>query len=252
MKLDILAFGVHPDDVELSCSGTLLTEKRNGKKVGIIDLTKGELGTRGTAETREKEAQDAAEIMQVDVRENLYMEDGFFENDKENQLKIITVLRQYKPEIVLCNAPQDRHPDHGRSATLVSDAVFLSGLVKIITHFNNTEEKQSIAQQPWRPANVYNYIQDKYIEPDFVIDITNVFEEKLAAIRAFKTQFFSADVSVNEEPETYISSPEFLDSVIYRSKMFGKMIGVKYAEGYKSQKMIGIISFDSLIRENRF
>ncbi len=250
MKLDILAFGVHPDDVELGCAGTLLIEKRNGKKTGIIDLTRGELGTRGTAETREKEAQDAAQIMQVDIRENLYMADGFFENDKNNQLKIITALRQYKPGIVLSNAAEDRHPDHGRSARLVSDAVFLSGLQKIATHEKGIGKNDNVAQEQWRPQHVFHYIQDKYIEPDFVIDVTDVFEKKLEAIGAFKTQFFNPQAQEDEEPQTHISSPEFLESVIYRAKMFGRMIGVKYAEGYKSQKMIGIRSFDVLIKEN--
>ena len=249
MKLDILAFGVHPDDVELSCAGTLLTEKKNGKKVGIIDLTKGELGTRGNAETREKEAADAAAIMGVYIRDNLGMADGFFENNKENQLKIITALRKYRPEIVLCNAPEDRHPDHGRSSRLVLDASFLSGLLKIVT-YPGIEKNDKTVQEAWRPKYVFHYIQDRYIKPDFVLDITDVFEKKIEAIKTFKTQFFSAGLSSNTEPQTYVSSPEFLDSVIYRSKMFGKMIGVKYAEGYVSQKMIGIKSFDVLIKEN--
>ncbi|MEO6454157.1 MAG: bacillithiol biosynthesis deacetylase BshB1 [Ginsengibacter sp.] len=250
MKLHILAFGVHPDDVELSCAGTLLTEKKNGKKIGIVDLTKGELGTRGNAATREKEAADAALIMNADIRDNLSMADGFFVNDKENQLKIITCLRKYKPEIVLCNAPEDRHPDHGRSSQLVSDAAFLSGLKKIITHSAGKDENGSTLQAEWRPKYVFHYIQDRFIQPDFVIDITDVFEKKLEAIKAFKTQFFNSEAITDEEPKTYISSPEFLDSVIYRSKMFGKMIGVKYAEGYISSKMIGIRSFDDLIKEN--
>ncbi|MEO6327944.1 MAG: bacillithiol biosynthesis deacetylase BshB1 [Ginsengibacter sp.] len=247
MKLDILAFGVHPDDVELSCAGTLLTEKKNGKKVGIIDLTKGELGTRGTAETREQEAAQAAAILKVDVRDNLSMADGFFKNDKETQLKIITALRKYKPEIILCNAVEDRHPDHGRSAQLVADAAFLSGLRKIVTYSDEVERKLQVA---WRPEYVFNYIQDRFIQPDFVVDITDVFEKKIEAIKAFKTQFFNSEIPGEDEPRTYISSPEFLDSVIYRSKMFGRMIGVKYGEGYTSKKMIGIRSFDNIIKEN--
>ena len=241
MKLDVLAFGVHPDDVELSCSGTLLSEKARGKKVGIIDLTNGELGTRGTAETRKMEAKDAADILQVDVRENLNMADGFFKNDEEHQRKIITALRKYQPEIILCNAPADRHPDHGRSADLIYAAAFLSGLTKI-----ETEENSSL-QKAWKPKYVFNYIQDRYFNPDFVIDITEVFEKKLEAIRAYKTQFYNPD---SKEPETYISSPEFLESIIYRSKMFGKLIGVKYGEGFLSKKMIGIKSFEALIQQD--
>ena len=173
MKLDLLAFGVHPDDIELSCSGTLLVEKSKGKKVGIVDLTLGELGTRGTAQTRIEEAENSARILGVDVRENLEMADGFFRNDEENQKKIIKVLRKYRPEIILCNAPDDRHPDHGRSAQLVSDACFLSGLRKIET-FDG--EKQ---QEAWKPKYVFNYIQDIYFTPSFVIDISGVIEQKL-------------------------------------------------------------------------
>ncbi|MDB5221627.1 MAG: bshB1 [Chitinophagaceae bacterium] len=241
MKLDLLVFGAHPDDVELSCSGTLLVEKMRGKKVGIVDLTQGELGTRGTAETRKQEAVDAAAIMQIDIRENLEMADGFFKNDEEHQRKIITVLRKYKPEIVLCNAPADRHPDHGRAADLVYTASFLSGLIKI-----ETKENSSL-QKAWRPKYVFNYIQDRYFNPDFVVDITGVMDKKIEAIKAYKTQFYNPE---SKEPETYISSQEFLESVMYRSKMFGKLIGVKYAEGFLSKKMIGIQNFDALIQMN--
>ncbi|MDB5198310.1 MAG: bshB1 [Chitinophagaceae bacterium] len=241
MKLDLLVFGAHPDDVELSCSGTLLVEKMRGKKVGIVDLTQGELGTRGTAETRKQEAVDAAAIMQIDIRENLEMADGFFKNDEEHQRKIITVLRKYQPEIVLCNAPADRHPDHGRAADLVYTASFLSGLIKI-----ETKENSSL-QKAWRPKYVFNYIQDRYFNPDFVVDITGAMDKKIEAIKAYKTQFYNPE---SKEPETYISSQEFLESVMYRSKMFGKLIGVKYAEGFLSKKMIGIQNFDALIQMN--
>lgn len=241
MKLDLLAFGVHPDDIELSCAGTLLVEKKNGKKVGIIDLTQGELGTRGTAASRKEEAEVSSRILEVEVRENLEMADGFFQNDKENQLKIITVLRKYRPEIILCNAPDDRHPDHGRSATLVHDAAFLSGLRKIETMWHGK------LQEAWRPAYVFNYIQDKYFEPTFLMDISPVIEQKIEAIKAYRTQFFSEGYK-SDEPQTYISSPEFLNSVINRSAMFGKIIGVKHAEGFISKKLIGINNFDSLIR----
>lgn len=241
MKLDLLAFGVHPDDIELSCAGTLLVEKNNGKKTGIIDLTRGELGTRGTAQTREEEAKISAKILGVEVRENLEMADAFFKNDEENQRKIISVLRKYQPEIILCNAPDDRHPDHGRSAKLVADAFFLSGLRKIETF--DGDKKQDI----WKPKYLFNYIQDIYINPSFVIDISDVIEKKLESIRAFKTQFYTPGETDNE-PQTYISSPEFLESVINRSRMFGKMIGVKHAEGYLSKKMIGMSSFDAFIQ----
>ncbi|MEI7734604.1 MAG: bacillithiol biosynthesis deacetylase BshB1 [Ferruginibacter sp.] len=247
MKLDILAFGVHPDDVELSCAGVLLIEKLNGKTTGIIDLTRGELGTRGTAETRMLEAEAAAKILQVDVRQNLGMADGFFQNDETHQKQIITALRQYQPEIVLCNAPSDRHPDHGRSATLVSDAAFLSGLKKIETFLNG------VSQQAWRPKYVFNYIQDKFLQPDFVIDITAVFDQKLEAIKAYGTQFYAQAAAANsesKEPQTYISTPDFLDSVIYRHKWYGKMVGVKYAEGFISEKMTGFSNFDAFIKEN--
>ncbi|MGN6196620.1 MAG: bacillithiol biosynthesis deacetylase BshB1 [Ginsengibacter sp.] len=241
MKLNLLAFGVHPDDIELSCAGTLLVEKNKGKKTGIIDLTRGELGTRGTAETREEEAENSAKILGVDVRENLDMADAFFKNDEENQRKIITVLRKYQPEVVLCNAPDDRHPDHGRSAKLVADACFLSGLRKIETF--DGQNKQEV----WKPSYVFNYIQDQYFTPSFVIDISEVIEIKVNAIKAFKTQFFTGSEN-NNEPQTYISTPEFLESVINRSKMFGKMIGVKHAEGFISKKMVGFNSFDALIQ----
>lgn len=241
MKLDLIAFGVHPDDVELSCAGVLLVEKKNGRKTGIVDLTAGELGTRGTAETRMAEAAHAAKILGVEIRDNLGMADGFFVNDETHQRKIITSLRRYQPEIILCNAPADRHPDHGRSARLVEDAAFLSGLKKIETTDNGN------VQEAWRPKYVLNYIQDRFINPDFVIDITSVFEQKLEAIRAFATQFH---MEGDKGPQTYISTPDFLDSVVYRHKWFGKMIGVKYAEGFISEKMIGINNFDALIKVN--
>jgi len=247
MKLDILAFGVHPDDVELSCAGALLVEKNNGKKTGIIDLTAGELGTRGNAETRKEEAAAAAKILGVEVRDNLAMADGFFQNDEPHQRKIITALRAYQPEIIFCNAPEDRHPDHGRSSALVSDASFLSGLKKIQTSRNGT------AQEAWRPKYVFRYIQDRMLQPDLVIDITNVFEQKIEAIKAYKTQFYAQHPVGNTEsgePETYISTPDFLDSVVYRHKWFGKMIGVKYAEGFITDKMIGLKNFDAIIKEN--
>ena len=241
MKLDILAFGAHPDDIELNCAGTLLAEKANGKKIGVIDLTQGELGTRGSAEIRRQEAAAAAKILQLDVRENLELADGFFKNDETHQRQVIKIIRKYQPEIILCNAPEDRHPDHGKAAQLVEDAVFLSGLRKIVTDDNGLQ------QEVWLSTYVFNFIQDRYLHPNFVIDISAVMEQKIAAIRAYTTQFDSPDLS---EPQTYISTPDFLDGIIYRSKMYGKMIGVKYAEGFISKKMIGFNSFDSLIKTN--
>jgi N-acetylglucosamine malate deacetylase 1 len=239
MKLDLLAFGVHPDDVELSCAGTLMMELTHGKKVGIIDLTRGELGTRGTPHSRKEEAEEAAKIMGISLRENLGMRDGFFTNDETHQLQVIQKIRQYRPEIVLCNATEDRHPDHGRSSKLVSDSCFLSGLRKIETELNG------IKQEEWRPKYVFHYIQDRYLNPDFVVDVSPVFEQKILAVKAYGTQFHNPEL---DEPQTYISTPGYLESVIYRHKMFGKMIGVEYAEGFVTQKMIGIKSFDAFIQ----
>ena len=241
MKLDILVFAVHPDDAELSCGGILLVEKLKGKKTGVVDLTQGELGTRGNAETRKEEADVAAKILQLDIRENLQLADGFFQNDEVHQRKVIAAIRKYQPEIIFCNAPEDRHPDHGRSARLVEDAAFLSGLRKIETTQNG------ILQEAWRPKYVFNFIQDKYLHPNFVFDISDVMDQKLEAIKAYSTQFHNPNLN---EPQTYISTPDFLESVIYRSKMFGKMIGVNYAEGFISRKMIGFNSFDSFIKLN--
>lgn len=241
MKIDIMAIAAHPDDVELSCAGVLLVEKKKGKKTGIIDLTKGELGTRGTAETRKQEAEDAAAILGVDVRENLGLRDGFFQNTETDQLKVIEAIRKYQPEIVLCNAPEDRHPDHGRAAALISDACFLSGLRKVETQLDGE------AQEAWRPKYVLHFIQDRFLQPDFVVDISDVMDTKVESIKAYKTQFHNPALN---EPQTYISTPDFLESIIYRAKMMGKMIGVKYAEGFISKKMIGVRSLDALIQEN--
>lgn len=231
MKLDILAFGAHADDVELSCSGTLLKHIAAGWKTGIVDLTQGELGTRGTPAIRLQEAQAAAQIMGVNIRENLGMRDGFFLNDESHQLQVIRMIRKYQPEIVMANAICDRHTDHGRAAQLVEDAAFLAGLKKIITIDEDME------QDPWRPRVVYHYIQDQWIEPDLVVDISGLFEKKMEAIRAFQSQFF--DPSSNE-PETYISRPEFFDSLFFRAQELGKMIGVKYGEGFTTRRMTGV------------
>jgi len=243
MKLDILAIGVHPDDVELSCSGTLINEIKNGKKVGIVDLTQGELGTRGNAETRYQESANAAMIMGVHVRENLKMRDGFFRNDEEHQLKLIQVIRKYQPEIVLANVLHDRHPDHGRAGQLITTSCFLSGLVKIETNDDNGKP-----QQRWRPSYVLHYIQDWYHDPDLVVDISDAFEQRMKAIKAYTTQFYNPDPgSVDTSPETYISNADFMEALIGRARMMGKKIGVKFGEGFITEKKIGIRSLDALI-----
>ncbi|WP_295123140.1 bacillithiol biosynthesis deacetylase BshB1 [uncultured Chitinophaga sp.] len=238
MKLDILAIAVHPDDVELGCAGTLLAHKAQGLKTGIIDLTRGELGTRGTPKLRVEEALAAAKVLGVDIRENLGLKDGFFRHDTEEQMAIITAIRKYKPEIVLANAHDDRHPDHGRAGKLIADCCFLAGLRKVETSFDG------VPQEAWRPKQVFHFIQDRYHEPDFVIDITPYIEQKVEAIRCFKSQFLAA---MDNEPQTYISGQGFFDSVLYRSKMLGKMIGVEYAEGFTTEKMVGLRSFSDLI-----
>lgn len=242
MKLDVLAIGVHPDDVELGCSGTIINEVKNGKKTGIVDLTQGELGTRGSVETRYLESANASMIMGVHVRENLQMRDGFFENNEENKMKLIRVIRKYRPDIVIGNILHDRHPDHGRAGKMISDACFLSGLRKIETTDENGNE-----QDRWRPSYVLHYIQDWYHEPDILIDISDVFEQRMKAIEAYTTQFHTG-TDTGDEPQTYISTPDFLDSVIARARMFGKRIGVKYAEGFISEKKLGIRNLDALIQ----
>lgn len=231
MKLDILVLAVHPDDAELGCSGTILKHIALGKKVGIVDFTRGELGTRGSAEIRDIEATDSAKIMGLHARENLRFRDGFFENNEAHQLEVVKMIRKYQPEIVLTNALHDRHPDHGRAGDLANDACFLAGLVKIDTELDGEKQKS------WRPRLILQYIQDRYIEPDIIIDITPYFETKIAAIKAFKTQFFNPDL---DEPDTYISSPEFFESVIGRSREFGKTVGATYGEGFTSRKLLGV------------
>ncbi len=231
MKLDILAFGAHPDDVELGCGATVAKEVANGKKVGIVDLTKGELGTRGTEFTRKEEAENARQILGVSVRENLGFADGFFVNDKTHQLEIIKMIRKYQPEIVLCNAIDDRHIDHGKGSELVSDASFLSGLIKIETELDGE------AQEKWRPKLVYHYIQWKNIEPDFVVDVTGFMDQKMESVLAYKTQFFDPN---NTEPETPITSKNFIDSIKYRANDLGRLINTDYAEGFTVERFVAV------------
>ena len=237
MKLDILAFGAHPDDVELGCSGTIAKEVSLGKKVGIIDLTRGELGTRGSVEIRNSESAKASEILGVSVRENLDMRDGFFINDEAHQLKIIQMLRKYRPEIVLCNAIADRHIDHGKGSKLVSDACFLSGLVKIETELNGEK------QQAWRPKVVYHYIQWQNIEPDFVVDISGFLDKKMESVLAYGSQFYDPN---SKEPVTPITSKTFLDSVKYRAEDLGRLVGVAYAEGFTTERYLAVNSLGDL------
>jgi bacillithiol biosynthesis deacetylase BshB1 len=238
MKLDILAFGAHPDDVELGCAGTILKEISLGKTVGIIDLTRGELGTRGSAEIRDQEANAAAKILGVSVRENLNMRDGFFVNDEKHQLEVIRMIRKYQPEIVLCNAIDDRHIDHGKGSQLVSDACFLSGLLKIETVDNG------VVQKPWRPKVVYHYIQWKNIEPDFVVDITGFSETKVESILAYRSQFYDPN---SNEPESPISSKNFLESLNYRSRDLGRLTGVEHGEGFTAERCLAINSLGDLL-----
>jgi len=241
-KLDILAIGVHPDDVELGCSGTLINEIKRGKKIGIVDLTQGELSTRGTVETRYQEAASAAMIIGATLRENLKMRDGFFKNDEEHQLKLIQTIRKYQPDIIIGNILNDRHPDHGRAGRMTSDACFLSGLAKI-----ETKGEAGRAQLKWRPRYFLQYLQDWYHEPDFLVDISEVFEQRMKSIRAYTSQFHSGQ-SAEDSPQTYISTPDFLESVIAHARMLGKRIGVKYAEGFLTEKKIGLKNLDSLVQ----
>lgn len=238
MKLDILAFGAHPDDVELGCGGTLAKEISLGKKVGIIDLTRGELGTRGSVEIRNSESAQASEILGVSIRENLDMRDGFFVNDEEHQLKIIKMIRKYQPEIVICNAIDDRHIDHGKGSKLVSDACFLSGLIKIET------EIDGVKQTAWRPKVVYHYIQWKNIEPDFVVDISGFVDIKTKAILAYSSQFYNPN---DNGPITPIATKNFLESIHYRSQDLGRLVGVDYAEGFTTERYLAVNSLGNLI-----
>ncbi len=236
MKLDILAIASHPDDVELGCAGTLLAQMALGKKVGILDLTRGELGTRGTPEGRVSEAADAARILGVAVRDNAGLADGFFQNDEIHKRSIIAYIRHYQPDIVLANAFSDRHPDHGRASELIAESCFYAGLRMI-----ETLDEAGKPQESWRPKNVFHFIQDRYIKPDFVVDVTPHWDKKVEAILAFKSQFFVPEAQGDDsEPQSYISSPEFLDFIRARAEEMGHAIGVKYGEGFTSKRQLGV------------
>jgi N-acetylglucosamine malate deacetylase 1 len=236
-QIDILAFAAHPDDVELSAAGTLLKHKAMGMTIGIVDLTQGELGSRGSIETRYEEAADAAAILQLDVRVNLKMADGFFTHSEDNLRLIIEQIRRFRPKIVLANALSDRHPDHAKGSTLVSEACFLAGLRKIETFWEGE------AQNAYRPANVYHYIQDRFIKPDFVVDISDVFETKFEAIKAYKTQFWDPN---SKEPQTPISGEEFFEFLRGRMAEYGRQMGVRYAEGFTVERAMGITNLFDL------
>ncbi len=238
MEINILAFGAHPDDVEISCSGTLLKHIAMGKTVGIIDLTQGELGTRGSAPLRLQEAEAARLLLGVSIRENLAMLDGFFEVNQENKLKVVEMIRKYRPQIVLANSIHDRHPDHGRASQLVSEACFLAGLPKVETALNG------IAQEAWRPSAVYHYIQDRYIRPDVVFDVTPFMEKKIESIQAYSSQFFDPQ---SDAPETPISRSDFFDFLRSRAKEFGRPIGAEYGEGFTAERYVGAQSFFDLV-----
>ncbi|MEC5394865.1 bacillithiol biosynthesis deacetylase BshB1 [Bergeyella sp. RCAD1439] len=238
MKVDVLAIGAHPDDVELGCGGTIAKLVSEGKSVAIVDLTRGELGTRGTDETRKNEAREAAKILEVVARENLGMRDGFLTNSEEYQLRVVRMLRKYRPDIVLANAVEDRHPDHAKAAKLVSDACFLSGLLKIET------DLEGVRQEAWRPKQVFHYIQWKEIVPDFVIDITDFMAKKVEACLAYRTQFYDP---TSKEPMTPIATKDFLESLTYRAQNLGRLSGCGFAEGFTTEKTIILKNFDGII-----
>ena len=238
-KLDFLAFGAHPDDVELGCGATIAKLVSLGKKVGIVDLTRGELGTRGSAEIRTKETKEASKILGISLRENMDFKDGFFRNDEEHQLKIIQLIRKYQPEFVFCNAPDDRHIDHPKGSRLVVEASFLSGLSKI-----NTDDSLGKTQKKWRPKNIYHYIQWKNLDPDFIFDVSGFHHTKMDAVKCYSSQFYDPK---SKEPETPISTKNFLDFVQSRANDFGRLIGVEHGEGFISNRKLGFSSFDELI-----
>lgn len=238
MKLDILVFAAHPDDAELSCSGTIISHVNQGKRVGMVDFTKGELGTRGTPEIRMKEAKQAADILGLVVRENLGFEDIYFENNKAHQLEVVKMIRKFQPEIVLANAVEDRHPDHPKASQLAIQACFMAGLKKIETKLDG------ISQPAWRPGGVYHYIQSNFIKPDIIVDVSDYWDQRMASVRAFKSQFFNPD---SQEPETFISSSQFMQLLEARATEFGKSIDVKYGEGFTVDRNMGVKSLFDLI-----
>lgn len=239
MKLDILVIAAHPDDAELGAGGTIIKAVESGKKVGILDLTRGEMGTRGTVETRKQESEASSKILGVLVRENVGLPDGFLANSKEFQMRILPFLRKYRPEIVLTNAVSDRHPDHGKGSILASDACFLSGLRAL-----KTTDEAGNEQEAWRPKVVYHFVQDHYLKPDFVVDVTGQWEKKIEAIHAFKTQFYDPNSS---EPKTPISTPDFMHFLNARGREYGRMIGVSFAEGFTAKRPVGVDSLFDLI-----
>lgn len=238
MKVDILAIGAHPDDVELGCGGTIAKLIAQGKKIAIIDLTKGELGTRGTEVTRAQESQEASKILKIEARENLEIKDGFILNVEENQMKIVQMVRKYQPDIVFANAVDDRHPDHGKAAKLTADACFLAGLVKIQTTWDGMEQK------PWRPKHIFHYIQWRDLKPDFAVDISDYMDIKIEACMAYKSQFFDPK---SNEPMTPIATKDFLESLTYRAQNLGRLSGCKFAEGFNSHKLIALDNLESII-----
>ncbi len=237
VKLDILAIAAHPDDVELACAGTLIKHQKQGKKVGILDLTLGELGSRGNEELRKEEAMKSAEILKLDARVMLDLGDGFFEINEQSLKEVVTHIRRFRPEVVLCNAVEDRHPDHSRASELASRACFLSGLVKVETVFDGEK------QDAFRPKTVYHYIQDRSLTPDIVIDVTEEYETKIEAIKAFSSQFYDPN---SDEPETPISSLEFWHYIEARARSHGRLINAKYGEGFTVERSIGVQDITSL------
>ncbi|MTI21866.1 bacillithiol biosynthesis deacetylase BshB1 [Fulvivirga sp. RKSG066] len=239
MKLDILAFAAHPDDTELSCAGTIASHVAMGKKVGVVDFTQGEMGTRGSSEIRAQEAAASAKILGLTVRKNLYFDDAFFVNDKDHQLDVVRAIRKFKPSIILANAIKDRHPDHGKASQLVVDACFLAGLTKV-----ETQDDDGNNQDPWRPKAVYHYIQSIFIQPDFVVDVSDHWDTKMKAIKAFKSQFYDPN---SDEPDTYISSPQFMEMLESRGKELGHSIGVNYGEGFTIDRNMGVKNLEDLL-----
>ena len=238
-KLDFLAFGAHPDDVELGCSGALLKIIDSGKKVGIIDLTLGELGTRGSSEIRSKETKQASKLLGINIRENLKFKDGFFTNDIEHQMKVISIIRKYKPEFIFCNAPDDRHIDHPKASKLIVESCFLSGLSKI-----KTVDDLGNHQTHWRPKNIIHYIQWKNLKPDFILDISGYMKKKMDVIKCYSSQFYDPKSKV---PETPISKKNFLGFIESRAVDYGRIIGVEHGEGFISQRTTGLASLSELI-----